>query len=112
MKYEAPPINPMPELCAVTAREMVQLQSQIESIEDSVLAIIKRSGSLTKDDRKTLQDFDLVIQTLSGLTGFFERLEKQAAETGQADLTVASEAITLRKLKDRLRTASGPLSGE
>ena len=53
-----------------------------------------------------------MIQTLSGLTGFFERLEKQVAETGQADLTMASEAITLRKLKDRLRTTSGPLSGD
>ncbi len=110
MKYEAPPINPMPDLCAVTSREMVQLQSQIESIEDAVLAIIKRSGALTSDDRKTLQDFDLVIQTLAGLTGFFERLEKQVSETGQADMVLASEAITLRKLKDRLRTACGPLA--
>ena len=100
----------MPELCAVTAREMVQLQSQVESLEDASAGNHQAQRLPDQGRPQDAAGFRPGDPDPQRADRFFERLEKQAAETGQADLTLASEAITLRKLKDRLRTVSSPLA--
>lgn len=53
-----------------------------------------------------MQDFDLVIQTLAGLSGFYKRVQAQVDDAGPADLPAAAAGVTLEKLRDRLRAAS------
>ncbi|WIY27767.1 hypothetical protein [Parasedimentitalea psychrophila] len=91
------------DLCAVSAREMSHLQAQVQQLEDVVFTILESDSKPTRKDRQALQDFDLVAQTLAGLAGFFQRLRLQAMDGGDTDLMRASEAVTLQKLRERLR---------
>ncbi|KAE9629202.1 hypothetical protein FEE96_12660 [Parasedimentitalea maritima] len=98
--------NSLTNLCAVSAREMTQLQAQVQGLEDAVFSILESDSGPTSKDRQALQDFDLVAQTLAGLAGFFQRVQVQNEDTGRPDLVLASEQVTLQKLRDRLR---GPI---
>lgn len=91
------------DLCAVSAREMSHLQAQVQRLEDVVFTILESDAKPTSKDRQALQDFDVIVQTLAGLAGFFQRLQLQSADNGDTDLTQASEEITLQKLRERLR---------
>lgn len=88
---------------ANSAREMRQLQDQIRKLEDSVLDIIERQSRPTSDEIKKLQDFDLVWQTLGGLSTFFDKLREQVTKEDQMDIDLATDSVTLQKLRDRLR---------
>ena len=90
------------DMCAVSAREMRQLQEKILVLEDIVFSILESGGKPTSDDIKKLQDFDLIAQTLGGISGFFEQLNRQVEDEGKANLTQATETITLEKLRKRL----------
>lgn len=91
------------DLCAVSAREMSHLQAQVQKLEDVVFTILESDTKPTSKDRQALQDFDLVSQTLAGMAGFFRRLQLQNMDGGEPDLSLASEAVTLQKLRERLR---------
>ncbi|PCJ07730.1 MAG: hypothetical protein COB16_09865 [Rhodobacteraceae bacterium] len=91
------------DLCAVSAREMSHLQAQVQRLEDVVFTILESDTKPTSKDRQALQDFDVIVQTLAGLAGFFQRLQLQSADNGDTDVMQASEAITLQKLRERLR---------
>jgi len=95
--------NSLTNLCAISAREMTQLQAKVQGLEDAVFSIIEGDGEPSNKDRQALQDFDLVMQTLAGLAGYFQRLQLQTADSGSTDLMLATEAVTLQKLRDRLR---------
>lgn len=90
-------------ISAISAREMRQLYSKVQTLEDVVHDIFDRGTKPTKQECQSLQDFDLVLQTLSGMAGFYERVEAQVMETGQADIHAATDAVTLQKLRERLR---------
>jgi hypothetical protein len=98
-----PPYS-FPDLCAASAREMLSMQSQIQTLEDAVFDILDRGQALSSADRKSLQDFDLVIQTLGGMARFYTDLQLQSEKTGTSCIAEASEDITLEKLKVRLRS--------
>ena len=91
------------DLCAVSAREMSHLQAQVQRLEDVVFTILESDTKPTSKDRQALQGFDVIVQTLAGLAGFFQRLQLQSADNGDTDVMQASEAITLQKLRERLR---------
>ena len=93
------------DLCAVSAREMSHLQGQVQRLEDVVFTILESDTKPTSKERQALQDFDVIVQTLAGLAGFFQRLQLQSAGNGDTDVMQASEAITLQKLRERLRNS-------
>ena len=98
------------DLCAVSAREMSHLQAQVQKLEDVVFTILESDTKPTSKERQALQDFDVIVQTLAGLAGFFQRLQLQSADSGETDLMQASEAITLQKLRERLRDTNQVIS--
>ncbi|KIC35159.1 hypothetical protein [Leisingera sp. ANG-M7] len=104
------PDKALGELCAASAWEMEQLRSQMQALEDVVLDVLERGTAPTSQELRSLQDFDLVIQTLSGLSGFYRRVQSQVDESGPADLPAAAAGVTLEKLRDRLRSASSMAS--
>ena len=55
---------------------------------------------------KKLQDFDLIWQTLGGLSNFFDNLREQVTTEDMTDIDRATSTVTLRKLRDRLRERS------
>ncbi|NIZ62610.1 hypothetical protein DL239_16685 [Sedimentitalea sp. CY04] len=91
------------DLCAISAREMSHLQAQVQQLEDVVFTILESDSKPTSKDRQALQDFDLVAQTLAGLSGFYQRLRLQTMDGSESNLKTASEAVTLQKLRERLR---------
>ncbi len=96
------PTNTLNELCAVSANEMRQLQQKVQVLEDVVLTVFERGTKPTSQEMQTLQDFDLVSQTLEGMSHFYDKLSEQTAETGEVDLAEASSILTLEKLRQRL----------
>ncbi len=100
------PGKALSELCAASAWEMEQLGRQMQALEDVVLDILERGTAPTSQELRSLQDFDLVIQTLAGLSGFYKRVQEQVDDAGPADLPAAAAGVTLEKLRDRLRAAS------
>lgn len=90
-------------LSAISAREMRALYSKVQTLEDVVHDIFDRGTRPNKQEIQSLQDFDLVLQTLAGMAGFYERVEAQVMEKGQTDIYEATDAVTLQKLRDRLR---------
>ncbi|WP_278923839.1 MULTISPECIES: hypothetical protein [Pseudophaeobacter] len=89
-------------LSAISAREMRQLYSKVQNLEDVVHDIFDRGTKPTRQETQSLQDFDLVLQTLAGMATFYEQVETQVLDTGAADLQAATETVTLQKLRDRL----------
>ncbi|NQX72934.1 MAG: hypothetical protein HRT62_05070 [Epibacterium sp.] len=85
---------------------MRQLQVQVRALEDAVLDIIERQSRPTSDEIKKLQDFDLIWQTLGGLSNFFDNLREQVTTEDITDIDRATSTVTLRKLRDRLRERS------
>ncbi len=102
------PENAIDDLCAVSAREMRQLQQKVQVLEDVVLTVFERGTKPNSQEIRALQDFDLVSQTLDGMSTFFETLRTQSAKTGAADITQASESVNLEKLRHRLSDLSSP----
>lgn len=102
------PENAINDLCAVSAREMRQLQEKVQVLEDVVLTVFERGTKPNSQEIRALQDFDLVSQTLDGMSKFFETLREHANQTGEANLEHASESVTLEKLRHRLRSTSSP----
>ncbi len=100
------PGKALSELCAASAWEMEQLGRQMQALEDVVLDILERGTAPTSQELRSLQDFDLVIQTLAGLSGFYKRVQAQVDDAGPADLPAAAAGVTLETLRDRLRAAS------
>ncbi|WP_417714379.1 hypothetical protein [Pseudophaeobacter arcticus] len=82
---------------------MRQLYSKVQTLEDVVHDIFDRGTKPTRQETQSLQDFDLVMQTLAGMASFFEKVETQVLDTGKADIQAATETVTLQKLRDRLR---------
>lgn len=99
------PGKALSELCAASAWEMEQLRAQMQALEDVVLDVLERGTAPTSQELCSLQDFDLVIQTLAGLSGFYQRVQAQVDESGPADLPAAAAGVTLEKLRDRLLSA-------
>lgn len=95
--------KPLDTVYANSAREMRQLQAQVRVLEDSVLDIIERQSRPTSEEIKKLQDFDLIWQTLGGLSIFFDNLREQVTTTDMTDIDRATSSVTLQKLRDRLR---------
>ena len=95
--------KPLDRVYANSAREMRQLQSQVHKLEDAVMEIVERRGSLSSAEIKELQDFDLVSQTLGGLSTFFDKLREQVGSEESTDIELATQGVTLQKLRDRLR---------
>lgn len=104
----ADPENAIDDLCAVSAREMRQLQQKVQVLEDVVLTVFERGTKPNSAEIRALQDFDLVSQTLAGMSLFFEQLREQNIRLGIADLQSASESVTLEKLRKRLGAQSKP----
>lgn len=98
-------------LCAISAREMHYVYGKVQVLEDAVHDILDRGPKPTSQERQALQDFDLVLQTLAGLAGFYERLEGQVIDTGDADIHKATDAVTLQKLRERLREIGSLVEG-
>lgn len=98
--------KPLDTVYANSAREMRQLQAQLRVLEDSVLDIIERQSRPTSEEIKKLQDFDLIWQTLGGLSVFFDNLREQITSTDITDIDRATASVTLQKLRDRLRERS------
>lgn len=98
--------KPLDTVYANSAREMRQLQVQVRALEDAVLDIIERQSRPTSDEIKKLQDFDLIWQTLGGLSNFFDNLREQVTTEDMTDIDRATSTVTLRKLRDRLRERS------
>lgn len=101
--------NAINDLCAVSAREMRQLQEKVQVLEDVVLTVFERGTKPNSQEIRALQDFDLVSQTLAGMSNFFDKLRAHNEETGSADLDHASAVVTLEKLRQRLRDQGDPL---
>ncbi|KUP91937.1 hypothetical protein [Tritonibacter horizontis] len=95
--------KPLDTVYANSAREMRALQSQIQQLEDTVLTIVERRTPPTSAEIRELQDFDLISQTLGGLSIFFDKLREQVGTEDCTDITRATESVTLQKLRDRLR---------
>lgn len=95
--------KPLHRVYANSAREMRQLQDQIRKLEDTVLTIVERRTPPTSAEIRELQDFDLISQTLGGLSIFFDKLRDQAGTEECTDIELATEGVTLQKLRDRLR---------
>lgn len=95
--------KPLDTVYANSAREMRQLQEKVRLLEDSVLDIVERQSRPTSDEIKKLQDFDLIWQTLGGLSIFFDNLREQVTTTDTTDIDRATASVTLQKLRDRLR---------
>ncbi|MEP2716260.1 hypothetical protein [Pseudophaeobacter sp.] len=95
--------NTISGLSAISAREMRQLYSKVQALEDVVHDIFDRGTKPNRQETQSLQDFDLVMQTLAGMAGFYERIEAQVLDTGEADLHAATDTVTLQKLRERLR---------
>lgn len=104
------PGKALSELCAASAWEMEQLGRQMQTLEDVVLDVLERGTPPTSQELRALQDFDLVIQTLAGLSGFYKRVQSQVDDSGPADLPAAAAGVTLEKLRDRLRAAGEMVS--
>ncbi len=95
--------KPLDTVYANSAREMRQLQNQIQKLEDTVLTIVERRTPPTSAEIRELQDFDLISQTLGGLSIFFDQLREQVGTQDCTDIIQATEGVTLQKLRDRLR---------
>ncbi|MCG7625408.1 hypothetical protein [Epibacterium sp. Ofav1-8] len=95
--------KPLDTVYANSAREMRQLQSQIQQLEDTVLTIVERRTPPTSAEIRELQDFDLISQTLGGLSVFFDKLREQVGTEDCTNIDQATESVTLQKLRDRLR---------
>lgn len=95
--------KPLDTVYANSAREMRQLQSQIQQLEDTVLTIVERRTPPTSAEIRELQDFDLISQTLGGLSTFFDTLREQVGTEDCTNIDQATEGVTLQKLRDRLR---------
>ncbi|WP_420849018.1 hypothetical protein [Phaeobacter porticola] len=91
------------DLCDVSRAEMLRLQQQVQALEDTVLTIFERGTPPTREERQSLQDFDLVVQTLAAMVKFYEELRKLAVDTGGINLADSSAVVTLHNLRDRLR---------
>ena len=98
--------KPLDTVYANSAREMRQLQAQVRVLEDSVLDIIERQSRPTSDEINKLQVFDLIWQTLGGLSIFFDSLRDQVTTADITDIDRATSSVTLQKLRDRLRERS------
>ncbi|MFP3385038.1 MULTISPECIES: hypothetical protein [Tritonibacter] len=95
--------KPLDTVYANSAREMRQLQSQIQQLEDTVLTIVERRTPPTSAEIRELQDFDLISQTLGGLSTFFDSLREQVGTQDCTDINLATQDVTLQLLRDRLR---------
>ena len=51
------------------------------------------------------------MQTLSGLAGFYERVESQVLDNGSPNIDEATEAVTLQKLRERLQEIGDLVEG-
>ncbi|MFS4583537.1 hypothetical protein [Phaeobacter sp. C3_T13_0] len=91
------------DLCDVSRAEMQRLQKQVQLLEDTVLTVFERGTPPTREERQSLQDFDLVVQTLAAMDKFYGELRKLTMETGAINLVDSSEVVTLHNLRDRLR---------
>ncbi|WP_293577763.1 hypothetical protein [Phaeobacter sp.] len=90
------------DLCDVSQAEMLRLLKQVQELEDIVLTVFERGDAPTRAERQSLQDFDLVIQTLAAMGKFYGETGRLAKETDGLNLQAASEVVTLHKLRDRL----------
>jgi len=95
--------KPLDTVYANSAREMRQLQKQIQQLEDTVLTILERRSPPTSAEIRELQDFDLISQTLGGMSTFFDTLREQVGTEDCTDIDLATDSITLQLLRDRLR---------
>ncbi|NIZ13828.1 hypothetical protein [Phaeobacter sp. HF9A] len=95
--------KPLDTVYANSAREMRQLQRQIQQLEDTVLTIVERRTPPTSSEIRELQDFDLISQTLGGMSIFFDKLRDQVGTEDCTDIDLATEGVTLQRLRDRLR---------
>jgi hypothetical protein len=95
--------NTISGLSAISAREMRQLYSKVQTLEDVVHDIFDRGTKPNRQENQQLQDFDLVMQTLAGMADFYEKIEGQVLDSGKADVHAATESVTLQKLRERLR---------
>lgn len=100
------PDKALGDLCSVSSWEMKQLQTQVQALEDVVFSVLERGGRPNSEELRALQDFDLVIQTLAGLSGFYDRVQGQIEQDGPADLPLAAEGVTLEKLRKRILAPS------
>ena len=101
------PDKALRDLCAISSWEMQQLKAKIQELEDVALTVLERGTRPTSQELRALQDFDLVIQTLSGLSGFYDRVQDQINASGPADRPAAANGVTLEKLRERLLTPGG-----
>jgi len=95
--------KPLDTVYANSAREMRQLQNQIRQLEDAVMTIVERRTPPTSAEIRELQDFDLISQTLGGLSTFFDKLREQVGTDDCTNIDQATESVTLQRLRDRLR---------
>jgi len=98
-------------LSAISAREMRHLYNKVQTLEDVVHTIFERGTKPSRQEIQSLQDFDLVMQTLSGLAGFYERVESQVLDNGSPNIDEATEAVTLQKLRERLQEIGDLVEG-
>ncbi len=101
------PDKALRDLCAISSWEMQQLKAKVEELEDVALTVLERGTRPTSKELKALQDFDLVIQTLAGLSGFYDRVQIQVDSSAPADLPDAAKGVTLERLRERLLTPGG-----
>ena len=101
------PDKALKDLCTISSWEMHQLKAKIQELEDVALTVMERGTRPTSAELRALQDFDLVIQTLAGLSGFYERVQDQVEKSGPADLPPAAKGVTLERLRERLLSPGG-----
>ena len=92
---------------AISSWIMLLLEVKFQEMEVVAVTVMVVGSRPTSAELRVLQDFGLVIQTLAGLSGFYERVQDQVEKSGPADLPAAAKGVTLERLRERLLSPGG-----
>jgi len=97
------------EVLRRTSLELDQLSQEALIFEKSISGVLAQSAETNV--RKDIQSFDLLVQTLSSLSGFYEELSHQVTAHPLVDVASAAQSIPLQAVAERLVRGRGVCAG-
>ncbi len=91
------------EVLGAVAGELDRTETFLEQLEDVLVALVQTTGfEITSEQKSTLQEIDLLSQTLRGLATYLRDVSSEMSDSIQIDTTGAIDGLTLAAMRKRL----------
>ncbi len=91
------------EVLGAVAGELDRTETFLEQLEDVLVALVQTTGfEITSDQKSTLQEIDLLSQTLRGLATYLRDVSSEMSDSIKIDTTGAIDGLTLAAMRKRL----------